>query len=413
MSSVVRSAGSSKVKVVAVLSSIFLLSGIAMSLPNPFMAIYVEELGADVAIVGAVLSASMLTSAVFQGASGVLSDRLGRKNMHVLGSFMALLPPLMYARSNSWEELVPWAILQGVASGIFMPARWTLVALHVPATAAEKAYRYVNSALIAGWTVGPLLGGVLADSVGVRSTFLAVALFYMLTFILSLKVSEAEKSEEAHTSYKDILPFRLVLISFLLLNLFQGISFGSTTPITPLFVKRRFKAHYSQLGLLFAAGYGIPSIVAQFLGAWASGRVSKFSFILTTILTSSPILSLQPLSPSLHVFVIVMLAWNVILNLGWPPYQALILEVTPRDRLGTINGLTSTAFMLGLGLGSQLGGYMGSAFDLSIPFYFSGIALFLSSLPLVPLLIRMKKSNSAQRHPPKKEPSRSSSEILG
>ena len=67
---------------------------------------------------GFVFSLSNAVAAAIQIPSGFLSDKYGRKRLHVLGTLLAAFPPLMYALANNWIDLVPWVMLSGFATGL-------------------------------------------------------------------------------------------------------------------------------------------------------------------------------------------------------------------------------------------------------------------------------------------------------
>ena len=93
---------------ILILSIIFLVSSLAVDLIIPIWPIYIKtSLGASMTELGFVFSASNAVAAVVQILSGFLSDKYGRKRLHVLGTLLCAFPPLMYALSNNWIDLVP------------------------------------------------------------------------------------------------------------------------------------------------------------------------------------------------------------------------------------------------------------------------------------------------------------------
>lgn len=101
-----------------ILSAIFLVSSLAIDLISPIWPIYIKSsLGASMTELGFVFSASSAVAAAMQVLSGFLSDKYGRKRIHVLGTLLAAFPPLMYALANNWSDLVPWVMLSGLATG--------------------------------------------------------------------------------------------------------------------------------------------------------------------------------------------------------------------------------------------------------------------------------------------------------
>lgn len=110
---------------ILILSIIFLVSSLAIDLISPIWSIYIKSsLGASMTELGFVFSASSAVAAVMQILCGFLSDKYGRKRLHALGTLLAAFPPLMYAFANNWVDLVPWVMLSGFATGLYLPVRW-------------------------------------------------------------------------------------------------------------------------------------------------------------------------------------------------------------------------------------------------------------------------------------------------
>lgn len=114
---------------ILILSVIFLVSSLAIDMITPIWSIYIKSsLGASMTELGFVFSVSSAVAAATQILSGFLSDKYGRKRLHVLGTLLVAFPPLMYALANDWVDLVPWVMLSGFATGLYLPVRWAIVA---------------------------------------------------------------------------------------------------------------------------------------------------------------------------------------------------------------------------------------------------------------------------------------------
>jgi MFS family permease len=111
---------------ILILSAIFLVSSLAIDLISPIWPIYIKSsLGASMTELGLVFSLGNAVAALMQIPSGFLSDKYGRKRLHILGTLIAAFPPLMYALANHWLDLVPcmhaskWGLMNGVSATTF------------------------------------------------------------------------------------------------------------------------------------------------------------------------------------------------------------------------------------------------------------------------------------------------------
>src|SRR5277367_210771 len=148
---------------------------VAMTLLLPFLPLYVAELGVtgEAAIVqwsGIAFSATFFAAALIAPLWGRLADRYGRKLMLVRASLgMATAMSLMGMAHNVWE-LVGLRLFAGFAGG-YSSGATILVATQTPKQRSGWALGMLNSGIMAGSLVGPLIGGTLPPLIGIRATF--------------------------------------------------------------------------------------------------------------------------------------------------------------------------------------------------------------------------------------------------
>jgi len=337
---------------------------------------------------GLVFSVSNAVAAVLQIPSGLLSDKFGRKKIHCIGTFLGVFPPLLYTLANNWGDLIPWVILSGVSVGLYVPVRWTVVADISTTKTMATAYSWTNVAWLTGSTVGPLLGGLVADFYGVKAPFLVCFALTSFSFPMVLLLRETAGQGSLKTATQegirgDLEPFPFLWVAFLFsaMNVIQGIGIGIFSPITSVFASVRFGADYALLGLLYAVGFGLPSIIVQVPGAALANRYDRRKILIVTFTVSAPFYGLLAMSRNLMELTALMFLGNTFLNISWPAYQALMMDLTSSLRRGLINGVSATTFWLGMMLGSALSGLLWDTFGMHIPYYISALFMFLSAFP--------------------------------
>src|SRR5436190_1928631 len=175
-----------------------------------FLPIYVRELGVqstgEIALwSGLILSASPLMAALLGPLWGRLGDRKGMKLIATRATAAnAVLWFSMAFAQNVWQLLL-LRILLGILGG-FTNVAVALVTQLAPKEKVPSVIGTLNSVQILSAAVGPLLGGILATSIGVRSTFMFTGLvnFGSLLSILLLyrdqDVSEPGRQSEPLSS---------------------------------------------------------------------------------------------------------------------------------------------------------------------------------------------------------------------
>lgn len=386
------------------LSIIFLASSFAINLVGPVWPVYIKDtLNASMTEVGFVFSLSNAVAAIMQITCGLLSDKYGRRRLHALGTLLAAFPPLMYALANNWVDLIPWVMLSGFATGLYLPMRWAIVADVSSSKTMAKAYSWTNISWLVGGTVAPFIGGMIADSFGIRFPFYFYSLLIFAVFPLTLLMEETRRKPQPMTTEKDseanvAQGYLVALIMFSLLNIIQGLGIGVTGPVISVFVLSKFPVDYTFIGILFAVGFGVASIVVQMPASRLSDSFDRRKVMFITFVASSPFFLLFAYSQNTLQLIALMFLSNAILNASWPAFQTLMMDATPPSKWGFVNGVSATTWWIGLMSGNALSGILWDNWGMHAPFYASAIAVGLSAAPLLLLKeTRMKKNREAIR----------------
>lgn len=223
------------------------LTGAAFSLVMPFLPLYVEQLGvtghSELNLwSGIVFSITFLFSAIASPFWGGLADRKGRKIMLLRSALgMAIVMLLMGMAQNIWQFLVLRALL-GVLGG-FVPNANALIATQVPRNKSGWALGTLSTGAVSGALLGPLVGGLLADSYGLRPVFFITATVLFLCFVLTLllireQFTPVNKKEMLHARevISSLKNPKLVLSLFITTLIIQ-VATGSIAPILTLYVR--------------------------------------------------------------------------------------------------------------------------------------------------------------------------------
>jgi DHA1 family multidrug resistance protein-like MFS transporter len=119
---------------------------------------------------GLTFSVTFLVSAIVSPMWGSLADRKGQADAAARLAGMAIAILLQAFATNVWQLFILRAVM-GLTSG-YIPNAMALVASQVPRERSGWALSTLSTAQI-GVIGGPLLGGFLADHVGLRAVFLS------------------------------------------------------------------------------------------------------------------------------------------------------------------------------------------------------------------------------------------------
>jgi MFS transporter, YNFM family, putative membrane transport protein len=135
-----------------------------------------REFGVSAAQISAMITASTLAVALTAPFTGVAADVLGRKRLITTAMFAVTVPMVVMATmSTDVGTIIAWRFIQG----LLLPPIFAVVLAYIgdewsPAEIAGVAGLYVSGSSLGGFC-GRFIPGVLADLVGWRLAFLALA----------------------------------------------------------------------------------------------------------------------------------------------------------------------------------------------------------------------------------------------
>lgn len=124
------------------------------------------DFGADIESVVWVTSAYLLAYAVPLLITGRLGDRFGPKRIYLVGLVVFTLASLACGLSGSITALVVARVVQGLGAAMMTPQTMSVITRTFPVDRRGSAMALWGATAGVAFLVGPLLGGVLLDSVG-------------------------------------------------------------------------------------------------------------------------------------------------------------------------------------------------------------------------------------------------------
>ena len=250
-------------------------TGLAISQILPFLPLYISQLGVTSHEAlsmwsGLTFSVTFLISAIVSPMWGSLADRKGRKLMLLRASLgMAIAILLQAFATNVWQLFLLRGVM-GLTSG-YIPNAMALVASQVPRERSGWALSTLSTAQISGVIGGPLMGGFIADHVGLRAVFCITAALLVVSFLVTLflikegvrptiKKSERLSGKAVFAS----LPYPALVISLFFTTMVIQLCNGSIGPILALFIKSMVpdSSNIAFLSGLIASVPGISALIS-------------------------------------------------------------------------------------------------------------------------------------------------------
>lgn len=406
------------------LASIWIAQTAAMigfSFVFPFMPLYVQTLGVKgteeaAQWAGAIGASAAITQALSQPMWGNLADRWGRKPMLVRSMVGAGVTTALMGFAVAPDQLLVLRFIQGATTGTIAAAN-ALVATFTPRHRLGFALGLMQVALFVGTTVGPLIGGVIADTLGFRASFNASGALLVLAAILVVGTVQENFTPPAPTAprvsvwaeSRSLLAISLfpVLISVIFLIQLGG---NIVTPVLSLFIAELSGGDNAATAAgIVLAGTGFVSAVSALAIGRVGDRIGHRVILPVCLLGAAVSYFPQALvQQTWHLLVLRMLL-GVFLGGLMPSANALLAGLAPRARRGAVFGLAGTATALANAVGPLSGAGIATHLGMRAVFVGTGV-LFAFGFLWVSLGLRRAPAPAAR--PEARRPEAASLEIV-
>ncbi len=375
-----------------------LLSIIGFAFVLPFIPFYIREIGVtDEKLVpvwaGILMAASSLTMTVFAPLWGWVSDRYGRKLMVERAMFAGAVVTIAMGMVGNVYQLLFLRLLAGAFTGT-ISASVALVSSVLPASKMGMGLGVMQVAVFLGMSLGPWIGGIIADAIGYRLTFIAGGVILLIGGILVM-VGAKEKfirpsvaSLKRNGSMRNLLTlpgFVSMMAVFLLFNFSAHIAI----PILPLFIEAvgQLKTQVaSTTGLLLGVTGATASISAAAIG-YLSDRMGHKRVLIINLFITGVLWVTHALVCNVDQLLVVRILFGFAVGGSIPTMNALVGKLTPRENYGKAYGLMASMTSLGMTLGPLAGGVMASYMGLRLPFV---VVCVLLCLVVIPIIMRLE-----------------------
>lgn len=343
------------------------------TLVMPFLPLYFGQLGvsdpADVAVwSGLSLGVTPAVTAAMAPLWARLADRFGRKVLVVrsLVSFVIIMALLGLVR-HPWQVLALRAV-QGFFAG-YGPIALTMAAESAPPDQVATAIGFVQTAQRLGPALGPVIGGTLAQAVGIRRTFFASSGVYFLALLLVLvgyRESRAHRVPHHEQTGGKITFATLAAVPTFVLLMFTVFGLQvvdrSLGPILPLYLgELGYRADSVPLlsGVLFTIVAGAAAVGNQVSPALLRRREAALWIPAMAALGAMAALVFGVTAPWL-VLLSMACVFGFAIGVATTCTYAAATHNLPMLARGVAFGYLSSAYLIGLAVSPVLAGLVGA-----------------------------------------------------
>jgi DHA1 family bicyclomycin/chloramphenicol resistance-like MFS transporter len=257
------------------------LDGIAYSAIIPLIPHLRASLGLTTAQVGVVLSSFSVAVLGFALPSGHLADRFGAKWMAILGGISLLAGSVLFAVASSFVAVVGFRLLAGLGDSLLWTAGVAWAVDGEPTNKRGRSIGVIQAAGMVGITLGPIFGGVVAGTVGLRTTFLGIAVLVGCVLAWSAALPRGGRSH-VRTRLRSSLRLSIsdsVLSASMVVLFLVAIVGGALQLLIPLHLAEAGMSE-GGIGWIYTAGALAGSAVAIFAG-WLGNAIGWMRMAVT------------------------------------------------------------------------------------------------------------------------------------
>ena len=397
-----------KVNLISVWFGCF-FTGLAISQILPFLPLYVSQLGVSSHEAlsmwsGLTFSVTFLVSAIVSPMWGSLADRKGRKLMLLRASLgMAIAILLQAFASNVWQLFLLRALM-GLTSG-YIPNAMALVASQVPRERSGWALSTLSTAQISGVIGGPLMGGFLADHVGLRAVFIITAILLMVSFLVTLfLIKEGARptvSKAQRLSGKAVfasLPYPGLMIALFVTTMVIQLCNGSVGPILALFIKSMEpdSTNIAFLSGMIAAVPGVSALIAAPRLGKLGDRIGTARILMATLVVAVVLFFAMSFVTTPFQLGVLRFLLGFADGAMLPAVQTLLVKYSSDQVTGRIFGYNQSFMYLGNVAGPLIGASVSAMAGFRWVFAATAVVVLLNILYLA-VVLRRRRQQEANR----------------
>lgn len=396
------------------------MAGVGMV--GPLLPIYVrEDLGGPeiaVALSFSGLAISMIIVAPFVGRLG---DRFGVKRFIVGGFLIYAIGGIGYSFTNSWELVITFRVLSGFGAGTIFPLSLAYIGRLAP-QGREGSYTGVFAvSQIAGFGVGPLIGGAIRDAINVDAAFYSMAVMLAITGLLTLfllpsenRLELSETATDDQQKHRSAIPWnrivrRIDIQAVVVASVVFSLGWGIAGTYLAIFVVTEDGLGTDSamfVGLLLGTR-SLLGIVFQPIAGFTADRTNRVSLVVSGLFIAAiaqfviPDLPRNFVETSFFGEAITIAPWLigiiVIAGIGeafaHPAEQAIFVSIGRKVGMASVMGMYQMGSGLGFLTGSLVGAILVSTIGIDSVFRATGIITVIGAILFA---IMMRRANERE-----------------
>jgi predicted MFS family arabinose efflux permease len=347
-----------------------------------------EQLAMPERLQGLLITAYAVMVGIFAIIIGPISDKIGRRRILLIGTGAMAIALTLHGFAQTYQQLLVYRALAGVAGGILSGSVVSYVADYFPYEKRGWANGWIMSGAATGQIVGIPLGTIMAEYFGFRIPFIMFGITMAITYlVIRVKVPQPNVvlNKGALTVIGSLRKYYHIIrvpsqFASILAFFMMFVSIGLFIVYFPTWMQTNYQVDGTFIASLFLVG-GIANVITGPKAGKLSDRIGRKSlviiscvgtsiiFVLTTWIITAPWLAYP-------FFMVVM----TLVAIRVTPFQTLLSEQVNDDSRGSLMSLTAALGQTGMGIGGLIAGIVYTDFGYATSTVLSGLAILTTGL---------------------------------
>ena len=372
--------------IITLTQSLFMLTA---SLWWPYWSLYILELGVSKTLLGMIFMAETVAQLIFQIPGGILTDRLGRKKMIVLGSIFRATSPLIYVITGSWQFVLMGMFITQM-SNMMVPAIDALIAESTSVEHRAMGYGTFRMMTLLPMIFTPFIGGVITDTLGiyggVRIAITATFIIAWFNVLIRWKFLEdtyegVESASSRLDALREVRNVPKQIWTLIIVAAFASIGLRMANQFMAVYATQVLNLSNTQWGLIMTS-VGILSTALTIPTSIWSDKVGRKPGIMVSLGLTPLMYAGFPLSGGFLSLAASRIIGSISEGFGGAvtgleggsAWLALVADIVPARQRGKVMGLIATMAGILSFPGAWIGGILWDNISPQTPFYVAAVS---------------------------------------
>lgn len=364
----------------------------------PVLPLFARDFGVglfEVTLVVSVFAAARLVSNIYTGA---LTDRVGMRTSICWGAGIVAVSSLLIAGAPNYGALLAFRGFGGFGSALFLNALLAFIVRAVPSAQRARAVGLLQGAFLFGISLGPSVGGLLAEPLGLRWPFVIYAGFCGAAALVAALFLPRAETLQAHgealgaespeggmvanprgfattwRAARELCTDRAFVAALVMMAASRWAATGLRFSLVPVFGAEEIGAGPFLVGLALTV-----AALTQLAVLWPAGKIAdtfgRRRLAVPAYTGFAVVAATFGLAGTVPAFLVVMALYGAGTGLTSVTPPAIVGDVVEAGRTGLAMGVLNTAGDLGIVLGPLVSGALADTAGYGWAFGVSGALL--------------------------------------